>query len=138
MDLFQTILFATMGLLLFGRGCWGVGRMLLLRLGGQKTVASLTEIIRKGNGKNERYVATARWRDEDGNERTAQLSSFGRYLLQHINKPEASEDIYYRGRLAMLAGDKYNRVLDVFYLAFGVAVLVLTAMIHLKGNARIF
>jgi hypothetical protein len=130
---FQFVLLAlipALGLFSFVWGLVFVLRHALLKYRGIRTTAKLTRIYRADFGRSERYYATAEWRGEDGRIRTEKISSYGTYLLSHINKPMAGDDIYYNKRHVMLVNDKRNRLNAILMVLLGILIAVI-------GTARL-
>ena len=122
-DIFLGTTFTALGLVAFISGLVNVIRHALLKFRGRSATAALTNIYRKNFGRSERFFATAEWRDENGRQRREKIVSYGGYLMTHLNKPMASDVVYYNERHAMLAYDKRNRLNAILLVPLGLLIL---------------
>ena len=125
MDLFCAVLCLCMSLFLFLWGAVKTLRIVGLKRNGRRAVANLTKIRRERWARGETFYAVATWKDEYGRKRIGNITSYGDYLLRHINKPLVTDEIYYNERHVMLVKDKGTRFGAVVSLVFGSVCIAL-------------
>jgi len=123
-DVILGVLFTALGL---GSLIWGAvtaWRHARLKSRGTRATAVLTQVRRQRIGRGENFYATAEWRDENGQKRTGKIVSAGDYLIRHLNKEGASDEILYNERHVILVNDKRNRTNAILMILFGVLICV--------------